>query len=80
MLAKFNDQNGATQKNLDEFLQMPYNKLFFTCREWNGMNQNCYVVHLPHCYPAITASHEPFGKSWYVNITEIINSLYANFF
>lgn len=80
MLVKFNDQNGATQENLNEFLQMPYNKLFFACKEWNNMNQDCYVIHQPHCYPTITASHEPFGKSWYVNITEIINSLYANFF
>lgn len=76
MLVKFNDQNGATQENLNEFLQMPYNKLFFACKEWNNMNQDCYVIHQPHCYPTITASHEPFGRSHYVNITRKINELF----
>lgn len=76
MLVKFNDQNGATQENLNEFLQMPYNKLFFACKEWNNMNQDCYLIHQPHCYPTITASHEPFGRSHYVNITRKINELF----
>lgn len=76
MLVKFNDQNGATRENLDEFLRMPYNKLFFACKEWNNMNHDCHVIHQPNCYPTITASHEPVGKSRYVDITEKINSLY----
>lgn len=76
MLIKFNDQNGATQKNLDEFLKMPYHKLFFTCKKWNNMTQDCYVIHQPHRYPTITASHEPFGISRYVNVTKKINELF----
>lgn len=76
MLVKFNDQNGATQENMDEFLRMPYIKLFFTCKKWNNMNQDCYVIHQPHCYPTITASHEPFGNSHHVNITRKINELF----
>ena len=78
ILVKFNDQNGATQQNLDDFLRLPYNKLFFSCKNWNNMNQDCYVIRQPSCYLTITASHEPFGNSHYINITEKINSLYEN--
>lgn len=78
MLVKFNDQNGTTQKDLDEFLQLPYNKLFFTCKKWENMDQNCYVINQPYCYSSITTSREPFGNNRYVNITEKINFLYKN--
>lgn len=51
MLVKFNDQNGG---NLDKFLQMPYSKLFFACKKWNNMNQDCYVIHQPPSDNGIT--------------------------
>lgn len=77
---KFNDQNGATQETLDEFLRIPYDKLFFTSKEWERMTADCFVIPQPSFYKTITASHEPFGKSRYVDITEKINTLYKLFF
>lgn len=76
LLVKFNDQNGATQDNVDAFLRMSYEKLFFTCKEWNGMTSECFIISQPSCYSVVTASHEPFGKSHYLDITHKINSLY----
>ena len=76
LLVKFNDQNGATQETLDAFLKIPYNKLFFTCKKWCGMTSDCFIISQPSCYTTITASHEPFGKSRYVDITQKINDLY----
>ena len=73
---KFNDQNGATQETIDEFLRMPYYKLFFTCRKWERMTSDCFVISQPACYKTITASHEPFGRSRYIDITQKINGLY----
>lgn len=76
LLVKFNDQNGATQKTIDEFLHIPYDKLFFSCKKWERMTSDCFVIFQPPCYPTITASHEPFGRSRYIDITKKINSLY----
>lgn len=76
LLVKFNDQNGATQENIDEFLLMPYEKLFFSCKKWKRMTSDCVVISQPSCYTTITASHEPFGRSRYIDITQKINGLY----
>ena len=76
LLVKFNDQNGATQKTIDEFLHMPYDKLFFSCKKWERMTSDCFVIFQLLCYPTITASHEPFDRSRYIDITKKINSLY----
>lgn len=36
LLIKFNDQNGCTEKEVEQFMKLNYrNKVFFTCREWN---------------------------------------------
>lgn len=35
MLVKFNDQNGCTEKEVDDFMKLSFkNKLFFTCKHW----------------------------------------------
>ena len=74
LLVKFNDQNGANlQETLDAFLKIPYNKLFFTCKKWCGMTSDCFIISQPSCYTTITASHEPFGKSRYVDQHRNIN-------
>lgn len=77
ILVKFNDQNGMQQKDLDTFLQFPYHKIFFTCRKWEHMDENCFLISQPSIYQSVTASHEPFGKSGYVDITEKINELFS---
>lgn len=78
LLVKFNDQNGCTEKNVEEFMKLPYkNKLFFTCKEWPNLSMRggyCVIKQFPKC-DHIMASYEPFGKSKYVNITNVINEL-----
>lgn len=76
LLVKFNDQNGCTESDLEQFLKLPYkNKLFFTCRHWSHENKDCVVIRQFLDNTSISASHEPFGKSRYINVTNIINAL-----
>lgn len=77
ILIKFNDQNGCTEKDLEEFLNLPYkNKLFFTCKDWPGI-KNDEVIRISQ-FPkrdSIMASYEPFGLNKYINITNVLNRL-----
>lgn len=83
LLIKFNDQNGCTNEDIMKFIQLPYkNKLFFTAKKWEDeqkyrsvLGSNFWVVHQFTKDNNITASHEPFGASRYINITEILNHL-----
>ena len=78
LIVKFNDQNGFNQENLDQFLQLPFsNKLFFTVRKLENMDNNCFMIH-QHSGNSILASYEPFGKTKYLNITEYINQINVN--
>lgn len=41
LLIKFNDQNGCTEKEVNQFMNLNYkNKVFFTCKHWNYDNVN----------------------------------------
>lgn len=77
MLVKFNDQNGCTEKELREFMNLNIkNKIFFTYKQWPKSIGGKYVVirQFPK-HDHIMASYEPFGKSKYIDITALINSL-----
>lgn len=77
LLIKFNDQNGCTEAEVDEFMKLPYkNKLFFTCKHWiNEKEESCIVINQFPRFDYIMSSYEPFGKNRYVDINSIINQL-----
>lgn len=83
LLVKFNDQNGFQPCHGDAFAALPYpHKLFFTCRDWKNAPQWRKAIGEGYCRvtqrPAgefIRSSFEPFGRSKYIDITRIINSL-----
>lgn len=73
LLIKFNDQNGCTEKEVNQFMSLNYkNKVFFTCKHWNLINSGeyCFIKQFP-LHDSIMASYEPFGNS----ITELLNRL-----
>lgn len=81
LLIKFNDQNGCTEKEVNQFMNLNYkNKVFFTCKHWNLDSVNkigggyCVVRQFPF-RDSIMASYEPFGKSKYIDISALLNSL-----
>lgn len=76
LLIKFNDQNGCTEKDVDEFMKLPYkHKLFFTCKHWPNENGGYTFIRQFPKHDFIMASYEPFGKSKYIDITKVLNSL-----
>lgn len=76
LLIKFNDQNGCTEKELKQFLALPYkNKIFFTCRNWQIDSKEIIQIRQPFNKEYIQASYEPYGKSKYIDITSVINEL-----
>ena len=77
MLVKFNDQNGCTEKEVDDFMKLSFkNKLFFTCKHWPNEKEGWYtVIHQFPKHDFIMASYEPFGKNKYIDITSVINKL-----
>ena len=83
LIIKFNDQNCCEEKHVAAFAMLPFkNKLFFTCKRWMNENEYKSKIGKGYClinqwlnYESITASHEPFGKSKYINITEFINQI-----
>ena len=77
LLVKFNDQNGCTDVEVNQFMELPFkDKLFFTCKHWQNENRERYtVVRQFSKKDYIMASYEPFGKSKYINITSVINRL-----
>ena len=79
LLVKFNDQNGCRYENVKAFLDLPFdNKLFFTCKKWEGLESNKDVILLrQHDKSFITASHEPFGSNPQFNVTKYLNSHFS---
>lgn len=76
LLVKFNDQNGCTSKNVQDFMNLSFkNKLFFTCKEWPEISGGYTIIRQFPKHDFILASFEPFGQARSCNITEIINSL-----
>ncbi|MGN0376288.1 MAG: DUF1919 domain-containing protein [Suilimivivens sp.] len=76
LIVKFNDQNGCTKEDIDEFFRLPFkNKLFFSCKKWNGISDEAIYIKQPKRYNQIMASYEPFGRNRYVDLTGLINSI-----
>lgn len=76
LLIKFNDQNGCTEVDVKKFMSLPFkNKLFFTCKHWPDKAKEQIVIKQFPKHNFILASYEPFGKSKYIDITEVLNSL-----
>lgn len=75
LIVKFNDQNGCTEEHAKAFAAMPFkNKLFFTIHNWAVPKWEGYCVIRQHTHDdCVTASHEPFGRNRYVNLTKFIN-------
>ena len=76
LLIKFNDQNGCTETEVNEFIKLPYkNKVFFTCKHWLKEDGDCIVIKQFPKHDYIMASYEPFGRNKYIDITATINQL-----
>lgn len=74
ILYKFNDQNLCTEKHLKCFAEMPLeHKICFTSKKYDLADT--YFIKCPKHASEIRASYEPFGKSRYVDINALINSL-----
>lgn len=81
IIFKFNDQNDCNEKDLQEFLKLPYkNKLFFTTREWKIKN-SC-IIKIPQLFNRkyILSSHEPFGNNIFFNVNNYINNIHSETF
>lgn len=82
LLVKFNDQNGCTETDVNDFMKLPFkNKVFFTCKKWPSDIQTkqprggyTVIKQFPK-HDNIMASYEPFGKSKYIDITSVLNNL-----
>lgn len=77
LIVKFNDQNGCTEEHAKAFAAMLFkNKLFFTIHDWPIPKWWGHCVIKQHTNDdCVTASHEPFGKNRYVDLTKMINEL-----
>jgi len=75
LLIKFNDQNGCTKEHLCFFDRLDIkNKICFTSSKKMKLKSTIFIPSFKK-QKSIYASQEPFGKSRYVNINKIINSL-----
>lgn len=76
LLIKYNDQNGCTEDNLRDFLDLPYsNKIFFTCKDWNIADSRIVKIHQFKEKRNVLASLEPFDKCKEVDIPYLLNNL-----
>lgn len=83
LLIKFNDQNGCTDKDIVDFINLKReNKVFFTARCWSAerVYKNALrggFVRIKQIFENehVMASYEPFGKSKYMDVTRVINCL-----
>lgn len=75
ILFKFNDQNGCTEKHIQEFSNLPYkHKICFVAQDYN--HTNVIKIKTPKSHQYIRASYEPFGRNKSCDVNELINSLY----
>lgn len=77
LIVKFNDQNGCREEHVKAFAAMPFkNKLFFTIHDWPVTKWEGYCI-IKQYTPdeCVTASHEPFGRNRYIDLTKMINEL-----
>lgn len=76
LIYKFNDQNGCTKKEYEDFKNLDLdNKIFFTSKTWENMGNNDIYIKQFRNKKEILASYEPFGKSKHIDINSFINNL-----
>ncbi|MCM3166363.1 DUF1919 domain-containing protein [Peribacillus frigoritolerans] len=75
LLVKFNDQNGCLKKHLESFDNLDIkNKVCFTSKDYSNLKSTIYINSAKK-QESVYASQEPFGKSKYIDITKLIDSL-----
>lgn len=75
LLVKFNDQNGCMKEHLESFEGLDIkNKVCFTSKDYPDLNSITFINSAKK-QKSVYASQEPFGKSKYIDITKLINSL-----
>jgi len=75
LLIKFDDQNGCTLKEIEEFDKLPYrNKVFFSSRPYEKL-QSVVFVKRAFRYGFVPTSLEPFGRTKIFDTNKVINSL-----
>ena len=77
ILYKFNDQNGCTEKDIMDFIELPLeHKICFTVNnDYAKMATYVLKIKSPAKHKFIRASYEPFGRSKYINVNNLINIL-----
>lgn len=75
ILYKFNDQNGCTQEAVNKFDKLDLkNKLCFISSSNKNVHSN-NSIKIKCKNESIQTSYEPVGKSKYININDLINSI-----
>lgn len=77
LLIKFNDQNGCTKQDIQDFLKIPYkNKVCFIANPTLKVNsKDVILIEQEDVTEGIKASREPYKNSKYLNLTKLLNSL-----
>lgn len=77
LIFKFNDQNGATEEDLEAFDALPLaHKVIFAAKEHPGV-ACCKRIHCPSKCEFVPASYEPLGRNLSFDTTNYINSCFA---
>ena len=73
IIFKFDDQNGCTEKDITEFLSLPYDrKVCFVGSKGNFTDRSSNQLIVVDCPSnTMTFSYEPFGKSRYIDINKL---------
>lgn len=75
LIVKFNDQNMCKYEHIVKFDNMDFkNKVFFSSKLYTEIKSEVYIKSARK-EKSVPASLEPFGKSKYININELINNL-----
>lgn len=76
LIVKFNDQNGATLEEMQEFLKLPFkNKLLFTCHPYFKNSDNPSVIFMKMYEGLDYVKDDVFKFSKVINMTNYLNSL-----
>lgn len=75
LIVKFNDQNGCNFDHIESFNRLKYKNKICFLSEKNEYKNNENVIRIPCPNNRIITSYEPFGKSKYIDINKLINSL-----
>ncbi len=75
LLVKFNDQNECTKEHLEKFDNLTYkNKVCFISNDYPSLKSMIFIEAAKK-QKFVRASQEPFGKSRYLDVTKLINTI-----